>query len=150
MEKNNNHEEFVTFRIGDQEFCVEMVSTRELRGWTPATALPNSPEYLVGVINLRGNILPILDLAARLGLPASTQDDRHVVIVVRINDKQFGILVDAVSDIISVGPEEIRPVPNVNTKAAEEFFKQVIVLEERIICQIELEHLQPDLEDLAA
>ncbi len=150
MEKNNNHEEFVTFRIGEQEFCVEMIATRELRGWTPATALPNSPEYLVGVINLRGNILPILDLAARLGLPASTQDDRHVVIVVRINDKQFGILVDAVSDIISVGPEEIRPVPNVNTRAAEEFFKQVIVLEERIICQIELEHLQPDLEDLAA
>lgn len=150
MEKNSNHEEFVTFRIGKQEFCVEMDSTRELRGWIPATALPNSPEYLVGVINLRGSILPIVDLAARLGLPASTQDDRHVVIVVRNNDKQFGILVDAVSDIISAGPEEIRPVPNLNTKATEEFFKQVIVLDERIICQIMLEHLQPEQEAFAA
>ncbi len=150
MEKNNSLEEFVTFQIGDQEFCVEMTSTRELRGWTPTTALPNAPEYLVGVINLRGNILPILDLAARLGLPANEQNDRNVVIVVQINDRQFGILVDAVSDIISAGPEEIRSVPNVNATATEEFFKQVIVLEERIICQIELEHLQPEHQDLAA
>ncbi len=150
LEKDNNYEEFIIFKIGDQEFCVEMSSTRELRGWTPATALPNSADYLVGIINLRGNIIPILDLAKRLGMAASEQSERHVIIVVRLKDKQFGLLVDAVSDIVSVGPDDIRPVPNTNSKLAEEFFKQVIVQDKRIVCQIMLEQLLPELEALAA
>ncbi|MCP4073818.1 MAG: chemotaxis protein CheW [Hyphomicrobiales bacterium] len=150
LEKNSNHEEFIIFRVQDQEFCVEMSSTRELRGWTPATALPNSADYLVGIINLRGNIIPIVDLAKRLGLAASEQSERHVIIVVRLQDKQFGLLVDAVSDIVSVGPDDIRPVPNTNSELAEEFFKQVIVQDKRIVCQIMLEQLLPELEVIAA
>ncbi len=150
LEKDGNHEEFIIFKVGDQEFCVEMNSTRELRGWTPATALPNSADYLDGIINLHGNIIPMVDLAKRLGLAASEQSERHVIIVVRLKDKQFGLLVDAVSDIVGVGPDEIRPVPNLNSKLAEEFFKQVIVQDNRIVCQILLEQLLPELEELAA
>jgi len=150
LKKDNNHEEFIIFKISDQEFCVEMNLTRELRGWTPATALPNSEDYLVGIINLRGNIIPIVNLAKRLGLDASDQSERHVIIVVRLKDKQFGLLVDAVSDIISVGPDDIRPVPNLNSKLAEDFFKQVIVQDNRIVCQIMLDQLLPETEVLAA
>jgi len=148
--KEDNVEKFVKFRIGEQEFCVEMEATRELRSWAPTTALPNANEYVIGIINLRGNILPIVNLAIRLGLPASAQSDRHVVIVVQNNDNQFGILVDAVSDIISVGPKDIRPVPEVTSGGAEELFKQVIVQEDSIICQIKLDQLLPEMEECAA
>jgi len=123
-----------------------MGSTKELRGWVPATPIPNSADYLVGIINLRGTILPILDLALRLGFTPSEQNNRHVVIVVWFEDKQFGLLVDAVSDIILVDPENIRPVPKLNTEVAEEFFKHVIVQDNRIICQILLGQLLPELD----
>ena len=143
---NSENEEFVVFRILEQEFCVEMGSTKELRGWGPATPIPNSADYLVGIINLRGTILPILDLASRLGFSPSERSNRHVVIVVLHEDKQFGLLVDAVSDIILVAPENIRPVPKLHTEIAEEFFKHVIVQDERIICQILLGQLLPELD----
>ena len=145
-DKKSENEEFVVFRIREQEFCVEMASTNELRGWVPATPLPNSADYLVGIINLRGKVLPILDLASRLGFTPTEQSNRHVVIVVQFEDKQFGLLVDAVSDIIFATPENIRSVPNLNTEVAEKFFKQVIVQDNRIICQILLDQLLPELD----
>lgn len=149
-ENNSNREEFIIFRVGEHEFCVEMSSTREIRGWTPATPLPNSAEYLLGIINLRGNILPIVDLGTRLGLGASEKSERHVIIVVRLHDKEFGLLVDAVSDIISAGPDDLRPVPELHSNLTEDFFRQVIVLEDRIICDLVLDKLLPELESLAA
>lgn len=136
-------EEYITFRIRDQEFCVEITSTREIRGWSNATRLPHSPEYLVGVINLRGTILPIIDLSARLGLEPSEPSERHVIIVVQVEDKIFGLLVDAVSDILDVGPDQIRAVPEMNSSQAKEFFKRVIVIEERIICEVALDLMVP-------
>lgn len=136
-------EEYITFRIRDQEFCVEITSTREIRGWSNATRLPHSPEYLVGVINLRGTILPIIDLSARLGLEPSEPSERHVIIVVQVEEKIFGLLVDAVSDILDVGPDQIRQVPEMNSSQAKEFFKRVIVIEERIICEVALDLMVP-------
>ena len=150
IEQDSNSEEFIVFRAGGQEFCVEMASTREIRGWTPATKLPNSAPYLVGIINLRGTILPIVDLAVRLGLPKIEQSERHVIIVVRLEDKEFGLLVDAVSDIVNVSVEQLRPVPELNSKVSEEFFRQVIVFESRIICEVVLDRLVPELKAIAA
>ncbi|MBL4890909.1 MAG: purine-binding chemotaxis protein CheW [Rhizobiaceae bacterium] len=139
-------EEYITFRIRDQEFCVEITSTREIRGWSNATRLPHSPDYLVGVINLRGTILPIIDLSARLGLEPSEPSERHVIIVVQVEEKIFGLLVDAVSDILDVGPDQIRQVPEMNSSQAKEFFKRVIVIEERIICEVALDLMVPSQE----
>lgn len=146
----NKHEEFVAFKIGNQEFCVQITSTREIRGWTQSTSLPHSPDYLMGVINLRGTILPIVDLAKRLGLPSNGPTERHVIIVVQVNSKSFGLLVDSVSDILDVGPDQLRQVPELDNNLSEEFFNRVIVLEERIICEVLLEHLLPEELVLAA
>src|SRR5258708_26769291 len=76
--------ELMAFRIGAQEFCIDIVSVREIRGWTPATALPHSPGFVRGVINLRGAVLPIVDLAARLGLESVHPTSRHVIIVAQV------------------------------------------------------------------
>ena len=148
MDKNK-YEEFVIFRILEQEFCIEMQATRELRSWTPSTSLPNSDEYVVGIINLRGNILPIVDLAVRLGFPPNTKNERRVIIVVQHMEHQFGLLVDDVSDIISISPDQVRPVPTLKSEATEKFFKQVIVMEKRIICQILLDQFSPNIDKIA-
>ncbi len=139
-------EEYVAFCIGEQEFCIAMNLTRELRGWIPTTPLANSPDYILGVINLRGIILPVLDMAKRLGLSTCTPGERHVIIVVQFEGRSFGLLVEAVSDILKVSPNEVREVPDLNLQATENFFKQVIVQDDRIICEIELKQLLPELE----
>lgn len=147
---NEDIEEFVKFKIGEQEFCIEMSATRELRSWVPTTAIPNSNPNVIGIINLREKILPIVNLAARIGLPLTTQNSRQVVIVVQSNGNQLGLLVDAVSDIISASPNEIHPVPKLTPKGDEELFKQVIVQGNDIVCQIILDRLLPDMEENAA
>src|SRR5690554_684133 len=92
--------ELIAFRIGEQEFCVDIMAVREIRGWTPATPLPRTPDYMKGVINLRGAVLPIIDLSGRFGLGDTEPSARHVIMVVQIDGRMVGLLVDAVSDIL--------------------------------------------------
>ena len=98
----SGHRELVTFRVGNQDFCIDIMLVREIRGWTPATILPHAPSYVLGVINLRGSVVPIVDLSARLGLQASVPDDRHVIVIAVIENQTVGFLVNSVSDIISI------------------------------------------------
>src|SRR5580692_4288506 len=101
--------ELISFRIGTQEFCVDIMAVREIRGWTSATPIPHSPNYVRGVINLRGAVLPIVDLAARLGFAVSEPTARSVIIVAHIGDRTVGLLVDAVSDILTVSDDLVQP-----------------------------------------
>ncbi len=142
--------ELIAFRIGDQEFCVDIMSVREIRGWTPATALPHSPGFVLGVINLRGAVLPIIDLSARLGMSDADPSARHVIIVTQVHDKFVGLLVDAVSDILTVTDENIQPTPEVSSELDKSFAKGVLAIEGRMICLIELESLFPHDEVEAA
>ncbi|MDO8902278.1 MAG: chemotaxis protein CheW, partial [Phenylobacterium sp.] len=88
--------ELITVVIGEQRFAIDIQLVREIRGWTTSTPLPNAPDYVLGVINLRGAVLPVLNLAARLGLPASEVRASSVVIVVDLVGRTVGLLVDAV------------------------------------------------------
>ena len=108
-----NPQELIAFTIGEQEFCVDIRSVREIRGWTPATSLPQSPAYVRGVINLRGAVLPIIDLSCRLGLGTATPSARHVIIVARVGLRTVGLLVEAVSDILTVSDETIQATPDI-------------------------------------
>ena len=103
--------ELIAFTIGDQEFCVEVMAVREIRGWTPATPLPHSPGYVRGVINLRGAVLPIMDMSHRLGMEPTDPSQRHVIIVIQIGKQLVGLLVDSVSDILTVPVSDIQPAP---------------------------------------
>ena len=112
-EANDSQRELIAFRIGRQEFCVDIMSVREIRGWTPATPLPRSPGYMKGVINLRGTVLPIIDLGARFGLETSEPTARHVIMVAHIGGRMVGLLVDAVSDILEMNEASVQPTPDV-------------------------------------
>ena len=142
--------EFIAFCIGEQEFCVDIMSVREIRGWSPATPLPQTPEYMRGVINLRGAVLPIMDLAARLGLPVNALSARSVIIVVKVGERLMGLLVDAVSDIISIGADQMQQTPDIACDRVKSFVKGLISMESRMVSEIALERLLPDLEAIAA
>ncbi|MBB3455666.1 purine-binding chemotaxis protein CheW [Rhizobium sp. BK313] len=142
--------ELIAFRIGDQEFCVDIMSVREIRGWTPATAMPHAPAHVLGVINLRGAVLPIVDLSARLGMKRAEPTARHVIIVAQVKRKVVGLLVDAVSDILTVTDDNIQPTPEVSSDYERQFARGILAIDRRMICLIELETLFPDSESEAA
>lgn len=142
--------ELIAFRIGDQEFCVDIMAVREIRGWTPATPLPRSPGFMKGVINLRGAVLPIIDLGVRFGLKTSEPTARHVIMVAHIGGRMVGLLVDAVSDIIQLNDEAVQPTPDVASDHVKTFVKGIFALEGRLISLIELDRIVPDIEAEAA
>ena len=135
--------EVITFRVGPQEFCAEIMSVREIRGWTPATELPHAPDFVRGVINLRGIVLPVVDLARRLGFPASEPTARHAIIVTEVGGQSVGLLVDGVSDILSVTEDMIQPTPDVASDMAKIFVRGVIAIEGRMISLLALEPILP-------
>jgi purine-binding chemotaxis protein CheW len=150
-ETNRAHaRELIAFRIGTQEFCVDVMSVREIRGWTPATALPQSPSFVRGLINLRGAVLPIVDLAARLGFPVAEPTARHVIIVAQIGGQIVGLLVEAVSDILTMTEELVQPTPDIASEAAKAFVRGILAIEGRMISLIELDNVLPPLELQAA
>ena len=142
--------ELVAFRIGAQEFCVNIMAVREIRGWTPATPLPRSPAFLRGVINLRGAVLPIVDLAARLGLEPTKPTQRHVIIVAQVAHQIIGLLVDAVSDILTMRDDMIQPPPDVASEMVRTFVQGLLAIEGRMVSLISLDHILPKVELEAA
>ncbi len=142
--------ELIAFRIGDQEFCVNIMSVREIRGWTPATPLPHSPSYVLGVINLRGVVLPIINLSIRLGMKPVEPEARHVIIVAQAGAKVVGLLVEAVSDILTVNDDNIQPTPEVTSDLEKQYARGILAIDKRMICLIELGALFPDAESEAA
>lgn len=145
-QKSGVAREFIAFAVGEQEFCIDVMSVREIRGWTPATELPHSQEFVRGVINLRGAVLPIMDLAVRLGFPPAETMARHVIIVVQIDQQVVGLLVDAVSDILTVSDEEVLPPPDVASDMAKRFVSGLLAMEGRMISVLSLESVVPAME----
>ena len=147
---SNETRELISFRVVDQEYCVDIMAVREIRGWSPATTLPQSPSYMRGVINLRGAVLPIMDLACRLGMPVIEPTVRSVFIVVQAGDRTAGLLVDAVSDILSINDDMVQPTPDVACDAVRSFVRGIISIEGRMISEISLDRILPEREALAA
>ncbi len=142
--------ELIAFRIADQEFCVDIMQVREIRGWTPATPLPRTPSYMKGVINLRGAVLPIVDLGARLGLTTSEPSARHVIMVVNVGGRTLGLLVEAVSDIINLSDDMVQPTPDVACDTVKMFVKGLFAVDGRMVSLISLDRVLPEMEAEAA
>jgi len=129
---------------------VNIMSVREIRGWTPATPMPHAPHYVLGVINLRGAVLPIIDMSMRLGMKPAEPTVRHVIIVAQVGEKAVGLLVDAVSDILTVTDDNVQPTPDIANETAKNYARGILAIEGRMICMIELEALFPHVESEAA
>jgi purine-binding chemotaxis protein CheW len=146
MDAHSDKLELISFLIDDQEFCLDIMAVREIRGWTPATPLPHSPPFVRGVINLRGAVLPILDLKARLGLGESQPNARSAIIVVHIGRRLVGLLVDGVSEILAADTAAVQPTPNVGCDVVSRFVRGIIALEGRMISWVSVADILPEEE----
>jgi purine-binding chemotaxis protein CheW len=141
--------ELLSFRVADQEYSVDIMSVREIRGWTRATSLPHAPDYVRGVINLRGSVLPVVDLATRLGIEAGEPNERSVVIVVDVGGRTVGLRVDAVSDILSIPTGDLQAPPDLVTEQADAFIRALTIVEGRMIRVLEVGRVMPAVEAAA-
>lgn len=134
--------ELISFEIGGQEFCIDIRVVREIRGWTPATAMPQTPNYIRGVINLRGAVMPVLDLRNRLGLGSTEPSSRHVIVVVQFETRMVGLLVDAVQETFMVDAALLQAPPPMDT-TGELFVDAIIPLEGRMLSRLVVGALMP-------
>ncbi len=138
---NSTMSQFVAFTIGEQNYCIDIMSVREIRAWTGATPLPNTADYVRGVINLRGSIVPIVDLRIRFGLGETEPTKSHVVVIVAIEDRLNGLLVDSVSDILSVSSDDIAAIPETDVGSRVRYLDGLITEEDRMVALIALDRV---------
>lgn len=141
--------ELIAFRVGEQEFCIDIMMVRELRGWTPTTPLPDAPSYVRGVINLRGTVLPVVDMGQRIGLGPCETDVRNVIIVVCIGGQLVGLLVDSVCDILNVAEAGLQPTPGLACDTLHAFVSALVTVEDRLIGLLALDQLLPAMAQAA-
>lgn len=130
--------EFVTFSAGEQSFSIEITQVREIRRWSPVTALPHAPHEVLGVMNLRGSVIPIYDLAARFGLGQTKENPRNVIVVAMHGGQTVGLLVEAVSEILSVSRDQIQETPDIRSEMARQSITGVIPIENGMTRVIDL------------
>ena len=151
VESSNAKElEFVTLIAGGQNFCIEITQIREIRRWSPITILPHSPAHVLGVINLRGAVIPIIDLAAKLGFARIEPTERHVIIITSIDKTIVGLLVESVSEILGIGSDMVRETPRGPEDATTRAILGVIPIGDDMTKIINLATLSPKRDLVAA
>ncbi|MDQ0456461.1 chemotaxis protein CheW [Rhizobium paknamense] len=132
--------EIIAFRLHNQEFCVKTTSIREIRGWAPVTPIPHAPYEVIGVMNLRGTVIPIVDLAVKLGMASTEASERSAIVVTDVNGMTIGLLVDGVSDILTVPGDRLQPLPQATGPSAA-FSDGIIAQGQSMICFLNLERM---------
>lgn len=141
--------QYVTFQVDQSIYGVDINLVREIKQWSPTTVLPNQPHYTKGVLNLRGTIVPVHDLRARFGGAMIEPTETNVVVIVWIGTKTVGILVDAVSDILSVPTEEIRPVPAGQSMGDMSAIGGLVTAQAGMVALLDLNTLFPNADMMA-
>ncbi len=140
-----NSSQFLTFILADEEYAVDILRVQEIRGWMPVTPIPNAPFYMKGVLNLRGAIIPVVDLRGRIGLKEKEYGPTTVVVVVWVNsgDRQrcMGLVVDAVAETYSIAKEDIRPAPMMGRGIDPEFIEGLATVEDKMVIMLDIDHL---------
>ncbi len=131
----------ISFAIGEDQYGVDIMAVREIKGWSEITHLPRQPDYVRGVLNLRGVIVPIIDLRCRFGQGLTDATSLHVVIIVQIASRQVGLLADRVLDIVSFEPSQVQPVPKVAKSARADFLSGLVTIENQMLALIDLPNL---------
>ena len=138
--------QYIKFLATGQEYATDIMGVREIRGWTETTKVPHAPDYVLGVINLRGVVLPVIDLKARLGMGLTEASSSHVIIVLENGARTTGILVDAVLDIMSVSADQIQPVPALVCESQNNYMGGIAVIDDKLVTLLEIEKLMADVD----
>lgn len=137
--------QMLTFMLGDETYGVDILRVQEIRGWSPVTRIPQSPPHVLGVLNLRGSIVPIVDLRMRLRLDRAEYTAVTVIIVLSVESthgrRDFGVVVDAVSDVIDVQASEVKQAPDLGTQVNMEFIQGLATMSERMVMLLDIDKL---------
>lgn len=133
--------EFLTFRVGTEEYAVEIQGVREIRGYERPTRIVNSPAAVKGVVNLRGVVIPVVDLRIHFGIPEPGYDDLTVVIIVDFGGRMTGVVVDSVSDVLALPPAAIHPAPGVSGSDPHTHVRGLGTIGQRMLILLDLEQL---------
>lgn len=144
----NDIRQFITFISNGQEFASNIMAIREIRGWTDTETLPDAPDYVRGIINLRGIVLPVIDLKAKLGLGETAVSPTNVIIVIKNDEHLMGILVDAVSDIITLPAGDIQPAPRLSGDHQSRVVDGIAIYDGRMVTILNVHQMAAGCEDL--
>ncbi|NQD95315.1 chemotaxis protein CheW [Pseudomonas sp. CrR25] len=139
-------QEFLTFTLGAEEYAIDILRVQEIRGYDQVTAIANSPAFIKGVINLRGAIVPIVDLRIKFNLPSVTYDQFTVVIILNVRERIVGAVVDSVSDVIALAGQEIKPPPEFGGSFDTEYLLGLATAGERMLILVDIERLMSSTE----
>ena len=142
---NGSDLELLSVKVNDQDFAIDIMAVREIRGWVVSTPLPHAPAYVKGMVNLRGMVMPIVSLADRLRLATGEPGPSSVVVVVECQGRIVGLLVDAVSDILKIDPNLIQPSPDVGSPASVKVVRGLVIIETTIVSILSIPDIMPDL-----
>ncbi|MEI2606302.1 chemotaxis protein CheW [Erwinia aphidicola] len=134
-------QKYLVFRLGNEEYGIDILKVQEIRGCDRVTRIPNVPDFMTGVTNLRGVIVPIVDLRTRFELPVVAEDDRAVVIVLNLKERVMGIVVDGVADVLSLNDSQIKPTPDVSSVMTSRYLAGLGVLDKRMVILVNIEML---------
>lgn len=133
--------EFLAFTMGQEEYGLDILRVQEIRGYEAVTKLANAPDYFKGVVNLRGIIVPVIDMRIRFNLGTPTYDEFTIVIVLNISGKVMGMVVDSVSDVTTLTAEQIRPAPDMGSAMNTDYLIGLGTLDERLLILIDIDKL---------
>jgi purine-binding chemotaxis protein CheW len=142
--------QFLTFRLADEEYGLDILRVQEIKGHSRITPLPNTPPEVKGVMNLRGTVVPIVDLRTRFGLRETAYDRFTVIIVVTVGTKVVGLVVDAVSDVMNIGPKEVAPIPDLGAGVDTSFMTGLARTGDRLVTLLNIDRLVGPPADAAA
>ncbi len=142
--------QFLTFQLEDEEYGIEILQVQEIKGYSKVTPLPNTPREIRGVMNLRGTVVPIVDLRSRFGLPEAEYTRFTVIIVVTVGTKVVGLVVDAVSDVLNVGPSDLVPTPDLGAGVDTSFMTGMARTGDRLVTLLNIDRLVGREESAAA
>ena len=133
--------ECLSFRLGEEEYGIDILAVREIRAYEKPTRIANAPAFILGVVNLRGVIVPIVDLRIKFGTERPAYDRSTVVIILNVANRVLGIVVDSVSDVLPLGQDDIRPAPEFSAAIAASFIRGLASLDGRLLILVDIEAL---------
>ncbi|MFD0879516.1 chemotaxis protein CheW [Variovorax dokdonensis] len=137
----DGRQEFLSFTLGEEEYGIDIQKVQELRGYEAVTRIANAPDFIKGVVNLRGIIVPIIDMRLKFSLGTPSYDQFTVVIVLNIGGRVVGMVVDSVSDVITLAPEQIRPAPEMGAALDTDYLVGLGTVNDRMLILVDIEKL---------
>ncbi len=146
LQAEDGMDQYLTFMLAGEEYGVDILRVQEIKGWSTATPLPNTPDYILGVINLRGTVVPVIDLRKRFKLESIAFGQTTVVIVVKVADDGFGerivgIVVDAVSEVHNVATTDLKPAPDFGGAISTDSMKGLTTVDDKMLIMLDIDHL---------